>query len=367
MDEPGLSAPRRPRRGGGGRRRTARLAHLLRDLFAGHHSAGHPVEASLETNRRGIRAVVVSLAALALTAAAQLAVAVATGSVALLTDTVHNFADAATAVPVWMAFTVGRRGANRRYTYGYGRAEDLAGLVVVVAIAGSAVAAGWETVEHLLDPRLPRHLWAVALAGLVGAVGNELVARYRMRVGREIGSAALVADGHHARTDALTSLAVTAGALGVALGLPAADPVAGLVITLVIVRILVGAGRDVLRRLLDAVEPDLVTHVEETAAAVEGVAKVGTVRIRWIGHRLHGELEVLVDADLSVAEGHRIAEATRHALLHEVPRLASALVHADPQPTAGHDPHQAVSHHPDPFAAPQDRHGGPAGRREGHG
>lgn len=339
--------------GGGAARGAGRVAAALRSLLAAghhhHHHPGHPVDPALSASRRGVRAVVVSLVALLLTALVQLAVVVVTGSVALLSDTLHNFADAGTAVPLWIAFTLGRRRPTRRFPYGLGRGEDLAGLVVVVAIAASAVLAAWQGIERLVDPVAPRHLWAVALAGLVGLVGNELVARYRIRVGREIGSAALVADGLHARTDALTSLAVLAGVAGVAAGFPLADPLAGLAIAAVIVWVLVEAGRDVLLRLLDGVDPELVGHVGAVAAAVPGVLGVGRVRVRWLGHRLHAEVEITVDADATVLEGHTVAEEARHALLHEVPYLSSALVHADPAPIGDDDHHGRLAHHPDPL------------------
>ncbi|MBW3578549.1 MAG: cation diffusion facilitator family transporter [Actinobacteria bacterium] len=315
------------------------------------HHHGHPLPGDLEDDRRGVKAVVVSLVALGVTAAFQLVVALVTGSVALLSDTLHNLADAGTSLPLWVAFVVGRRRPNRRFTYGYARAEDLAGLVVLAVIAASAGLAAWQAVERLLDPHAPRHLWAVAAAGVLGALGNEAVARYRIRVGHDIGSAALVADGLHARTDALTSLGVVVGAAGVAVGFALADPLVGLVIAAVIVRILIETARDLLLRLLDGIEPGLVDRVEEVARSVDGVLDIGQVRLRWLGHRLHGEVEVAVAGDLTVADGHEVAEAVRHELLHEVPHLSSAIVHADPVSASGIDPHLDLAHHQDPLAA----------------
>ena len=212
------------------------------------------------------------MSGLLVTAALQVIVVFISGSVALLADTVHNFADAGTAIPLWFAFWLGRRPPNRRYTYGYGRAEDLAGLFIVVAIAGSAVVAGWEAVSRLLNPAPVQHLGWVAAAGLVGFVGNELVAVYRIRVGRSIGSAALVADGMHARTDGLTSLAVVAGAVGVAAGWPLADPLVGVAITVAIVVVLRGAVRDVFARLMDAVDPVLLDQAEAALGGTAGCA-----------------------------------------------------------------------------------------------
>jgi cation diffusion facilitator family transporter len=270
---------------------------------------------------------------------------VATGSVALLGDTLHNVADALTAVPLGIAFVIGRKAETRRYTYGYGRAEDLAGVAVVLTIAVSAALAGYESMRRLFEPQDIDYLAAVAAAGLIGFAGNELVARYRIGVGRRIGSAALVADGLHARTDGFTSLAVVLGAAGVAAGFERADPIVGLLITFAILAVLRGAAREVLHRLMDAVDPELVDHAEHVLSHVSGVEAVGAVRLRWIGHGLHGEANLVVNQDLSVAEGHVIAERARHALLHEVPRLADATIHTDPCAHDGSDPHQALAHH----------------------
>ncbi len=299
----------------------------------------------MEDSRDGVRALKLSLVGLGITAALQFVVVLATGSVALLSDTFHNLADALTALPLWLAFNLGRRPANRRFTYGYGRAEDMAGLVVVLFIAGSAAAAAWEAIRGLQDPEPVRHLWAVMAAAVVGAAGNELVALYRIRVGRRIGSAALVADGLHARADGLTSLAVLVGAVGVALGWERADAAAGLLIALAIVAVLVQAARGVGERLLDAVSPDLVAGAEAVVAAVPGVEELAELRIRWMGHRLRAEARIIVDRDLDVARAHDIAEEAHHALLHEFPMLTGAVVHVDPCSHAGGDPHARTAHH----------------------
>jgi cation diffusion facilitator family transporter len=318
----------------------------LRHAVAPHsHDTADQVDSALEASREGMRAVWISLAALGVTAALQAVVYVWSGSVALLGDTLHNLADALTAVPLGIAFMVGRRAATRRYTYGFGRAEDLAGIVIVVFIAASAAVAGFEAVRRLLDPADVSHLPALAAAGLVGFAGNELVARYRIRVGRRIGSAALVADGLHARTDGFTSLGVLASAGGLALGWRRADPVVGLAITAAILVVLAGAARQVYRRLMDAVDPALVDTVEETLRDTGGVLAVGAVHVRWIGHNLRAECEIVVDAGLSVVEAHKIAVDAEHRLLHAVPRLAAALVHADPEAHAGTDHHEPVAHH----------------------
>jgi cation diffusion facilitator family transporter len=260
----------------------------------------------------------------------QVLIVAASGSVALAADTIHNFSDALTAVPLWIAFALGRRAATRRYTYGFGRAEDLAGLFVVAMIALSAMVAGYEAVRRLLDPVPIEHLGWVAAAGVIGFLGNETVALYRIRVGRRIGSAALVADGLHARTDGFTSLAVLFGVAGVALGFPSADPIVGLLITVAILAVLRTAARDVFRRLMDGVEPGLVATAEQALVAEPGVLGVRSLRMRWIGHRLHADVELDVAPTVSLADAHRVAHGAEHALTHAVPKLDSALVHAYP-------------------------------------
>ncbi|MFJ2239853.1 cation diffusion facilitator family transporter [Streptomyces sp. NPDC087859] len=323
------------------------LRHRLTHLLKPHsHESADKLDSALESSARGMRALWVSLAVLGVTAAAQAVVVVMSGSVALLGDTVHNTADALTAVPLGIAFVLGRRAATRRFTYGYGRAEDLAGLAIVLTIAASAAFAGWTAFERLLDPRPVQHVPAVAVAALVGFAGNEWVARYRIRVGRDIGSAALVADGLHARTDGFTSLAVLLGAGGSALGWQLADPVVGLAITAAIALVLRDAAREVFRRVMDAVDPALVDRAEHALREVEGVREVGELRLRWIGHRLRAEVAVVVDGDMTVRQSHAVAVEAEHALLHAVPRLTAALVHADPAPLPGEDdPHHTLAHH----------------------
>ncbi|MFZ2177568.1 MAG: cation diffusion facilitator family transporter [Rhodococcus sp. (in: high G+C Gram-positive bacteria)] len=316
---------------GHGHARGGRFGAAVREVFAPHsHDAADSVDDALESSAIGIRAVKISLVALGVTAIAQLAIVAVSGSVALLADTVHNFSDALTAIPLWIAFALGRRAATRRYTYGFGRAEDLAGLFVVAMITLSAVIAGIEAVHRLINPVPIEHVGWVAAAGLVGFLGNELVALYRIRVGRQIGSAALVADGLHARTDGFTSLAVLFGAGGVALGFPLADPIVGLVITVAIVAVLRTAVRDVFRRLMDGVDPELVDAAEGSLSAEPGVRSVRSVRMRWIGHRLHADVELDIDPDTSLADAHRLAHEAEHTLTHAVPKLSTALVHAYP-------------------------------------
>lgn len=334
------------------------LRGWLRHTFTPHsHDPAAGFDSALESSEKGVHAVKVSLVALMVTAVAQLLLVWLTSSTALLADTIHNFSDALTSVPLWIAFVLGRRAANRRYTYGYGRAEDLAGLFVVAMIAFSALLVGWESIQRLFEPAEISNLWLVAVAGIVGFVGNELVAIYRIRVGSEIGSQALIADGLHARTDGLTSIAVVIAAIGVWLGFPLADPLIGLVITAAILWILRDAARAVFRRLMDAVDPELVDDVERTAASVEGVMEVEIVRVRWMGHRLIATADLIVDCQLTVAEGHEIAERVRHALFHEVRGLDTVIVHLDPCEHGDTDHHAVTRPHDEtlaPLRTPED-------------
>jgi cation diffusion facilitator family transporter len=272
------------------------------------------------------------------TAFVQMLVVVATGSVALLADTIHNLSDALTAVPLFIAFRLSRREPNRRYTYGYRRAEDLAGIFVIAMIALSAVIAAWQAIDRLVQPRPIDHLGALLIAGVAGFVGNELVALYRIREGNAIGSAALVADGYHARTDGFTSFAVALGAGGVWAGFERADPIVGLVISVAIFAVLRGAARQIYYRLMDAVDPAIVDQLATVTATVDGVREAGEPRARWLGHRLVAEVDITVAADLPVRRGHTIAEAVRHELLHHVAHLDDVHVHVNPDDPDAHAP-----------------------------
>jgi cation diffusion facilitator family transporter len=299
------------------------------------HDAADRVDPALESSRDGLRALGVSLGVLAATAAVQAVVVVLSGSVALLSDTLHNVADALTAVPIGVALLLGRRPSTRRFTYGYGRAEDVAGVVVVLVVLGSAVLAGYESVRRLAEPADVRALGAVAAAGVAGAVGNEIAARVRIRTGRRIGSAALVADGLHARTDALASLAVLVAAGGSALGLRWADPAVGLAITVAIAAVTWGAARQVLARLMDAVDPELVDRATAALREVDGVVGVDDVRMRWIGPNRRAEVDLAVPPGVTIEQAHRTAHAAEHHLTHAVPRLTAATVHAHPAAVSG--------------------------------
>jgi cation diffusion facilitator family transporter len=324
------------------------LLGRLREAVPFLHSHSHGdvnIDSALESSDRGIWALKISLVGLGSTAIFQVIIFLMSGSVALLADTIHNFSDALTAVPLWIAFSLSKRGASRRYTYGYGRAEDLAGVFIVLMIGLSAAIAGYESIRKLLDPQPLSNAWWVVAAAVIGFIGNEAVAVFRIRVGNEIGSAALVADGQHARADGFTSLAVLFGAAGSLLGFPLADPIVGLLITAAILFILRDATLPVWQRLVDAVDPEIVDSIEHAASDIEGVEEVHATRVRWLGHTLQGEMHITVDEDLPTGVSHRIVEEVRHAVFHAQPRLADLVVHVDPCGHGGADHHEATAHH----------------------
>ncbi len=318
-----------------------------------HHGHGHihgAVDASITTSNRGLWAVKWSFLGLGLTAAIQIGVVVISGSVALLADTIHNIGDAATALPLAIAFLFGRLKPSQRFPFGYGRVEDIAGVLVVLTILFSAVFAAYEAIDRLLHPREISYLGAVAVASLIGFAGNEAAAIFRLRIGREINSAALIADGQHARVDGWTSLAVLLGATGVWMGYPIADPIIGLVISIVIFGIVWDSGKAVFTRMLDGMEPTVLEEIRHTAAHVPGVREVTEVRARWIGHRLTAEANITLDPELSVRAGHRIANEVNHQLRHHLDYLSSATIHIDPVEEAGEKHHHFYQHSHDGLA-----------------
>lgn len=288
------------------------------------------VDPAIAGSERGLWALKWSLAVLGVTAVLQLGVVALSGSVALLADTVHNFGDALSAVPLGVAFILARRSPTRRYAFGLHRSEDLAGLVIVGLILFSALFAGYESILRLIDPAEIGNLGVVAMAGLLGFIGNEAVAVLRIRVGRQIGSAALVADGYHARTDGLTSLAVVGGAAGVALGAPIADPIVGLAISAVILRIVWQAASSIGERMLDGMDPAVTDQIRQVAAAVDEVQAVGDVRARWLGHSIAAEVEIAVDDERTALEAHELAARVFETLRREVDFMADAMVRVVP-------------------------------------
>lgn len=320
-----------------------------------HGSEGHadhahhhgPIDPRLLTTERGIWAVKWSFAGLMVTALLQVVIVYYTGSVALLADTIHNFGDASTAIPLWIAFRLARLAPSRRFPYGYGKVEDFAGMIVVLLILVSAVVAGYESVQRLLAPQPIRFLGAVAAAAIIGFLGNELVAIFRIRVGREIGSAALIADGYHARVDGVTSLAVLGSVVGVWLGFPILDPIVGIVITVLILRILWSAAKIVFLRMLDGVDPTVLDDIRHAVEHVDGVVHTSEVRARWIGHRLHAEVNLSVASDSPIGEAHAVANEARHAVLHQVSYLSNVVVHVDPEDRPGEVFHRVEQHEHD--------------------
>ena len=311
------------------------------------HAHGHEhgkVDADLYGNRAGLRAVQISTAGMFLVAAIQFAIAWIGGSAGLFADALHNFGDVFTTIALWIAFVISNRAANQRYTYGYYRAEDLAGIFIVLVIIASAIASAVESIQKLTSGNIPTQIYLSMAAALIGVAGNELLAQYKISVGKRINSVSLIADGHHSRIDGLTSLAAFIGLIGVKLGFPKADPIAGIVITIVIVTVVFSTSRSVLQRLLDAVDPHVVPSIVTTATAVPGVEEVTDVRARWVGHTLHVVMNIEVDAELTLSKAHAIAEEVRHRLFHDVKGISEVVVHTDPSSASG-DHHQEMAHH----------------------
>ena len=317
--------------------------HRLRHMVTHDHDHGSASVSIQESGSIGIQATKVSLVGLGLTALLQGLVVVLSGSVALLSDTLHNLTDALTAIPLWIAFAWGRREETRTYTYGFRRAEDFAGLLIVGAIGASAVLVVWQSVTRLIEPRVMDHIPWVIAAGVVGAIGNELVARYRIAVGNRIGSEALVADGHHARSDAWTSLAVVAAGIGAGFGAAWVDPVAGLVVAVGIVVLMARSARRISRRLLDGVEPGVLNQIEGAIAQVAGVVELTGLRARWNGHQLRVAASIGVDPTVSVAAGHEIAHQVEHALHHCFTTPVHVVVHVEPDGQT--EAHDTTAHH----------------------
>jgi cation diffusion facilitator family transporter len=322
--------------------------HHHHDHAQGHdHAHAHShgvVDPAIASDERGLWAVKWSFAALMATALAQLVVVFFSGSVALLADTIHNFGDATTAIPLAIAFMFARKLPNDRFSFGYGRIEDLAGVVIVLIILASGIVAGYESIERFLHPQDISYLWAVVAASIIGFLGNELVAIFRIRVGREINSAALVADGYHARVDGWTSLAVLFGAIGVWLGYPLADPIIGMAITVAILGIVVQSGRSIFTRMLDGADPQVIGEIRHTAQHVSEVEEVTEVRARWLGHRLHAEINIAVNPQMTIAQAHAVASEVRHRLLHHLSYLSLVVIHVDPADMSGEAHHRIEQH-----------------------
>lgn len=340
--------------GFGDQKRESRHGGSGLDHSGGSHGHTHGViDATITTTARGIWAIKWSFIILAITSALQITLVMATGSVALLADTIHNVGDATTAIPLWITFVLARRKPSNTFTYGYGRGEDLAGIMIVLIILFSAVIAGYEAINRLIHPQPITQLLWVGIAGVIGFIGNEVVAVFRIRVGREIESVALIADGYHARTDGLTSLAVVLGAVGVWAGFPLADPIIGLLITIAILGIVWQSSKAVLTRMLDGVEPEVIEEIRHAAEHVPGVKRIINTRARWIGHRLHTDVAIDVGDDLSLIEAKGIAASLHQELLGHLPALRTASITFGAPDAVADSPASSdlLGHHhaPEPF------------------
>ncbi|HLG62921.1 MAG TPA: cation diffusion facilitator family transporter [Ktedonosporobacter sp.] len=314
----------------------------------GHGGHGHEhgkVNVDLYGNKAGLRAVQISTFGMFLVSIIQLAIALIGGSAGLFADALHNMGDVLTTVALWIAFVVANRAANQRYTYGYYRGEDLAGIFIVLVIIASAVLSAFESIQKLFSHTAPTQLLLGMAAALVGVAGNELLAQYKINVGKRINSVSLIADGQHSRIDGLTSLAAFLGLVCVAFGLPIADPIAGIIITIVILTVVYSTARSVLQRLLDAIDPRIVPRIITLSREVPGVEGVSDVRARWVGHTLHIVLNIEVEPELTLIKAHAIAEEVRHRLFHEIEGVSEVVVHTDPASRNGEDHHQALAHH----------------------
>ncbi len=311
---------------------------------ADHGHTHGTIDPTILATDRGIWAIKWSFVGLFITTTIQIVIFYFSGSIALLADAIHNLGDAGTAIPLGIAFVMGKRKPSKRFTYGYGRVEDLAGLVVVLTILASAAFAGYESINRFFHPKPVGYLWAVAIGAIVGFIGNESVAVFRIKVGKEMGSAALIADGYHARTDGIASLAVLVSAAGLYFGYPLADPIIGILMTILILRIVWESAAAVFTRILDGVDPDVPDKIREQAKQTKGVKDVSEVRVRWLGHRMHAELNVAVAEGLSVEQGHDISNSVRHELLHNLRFLSGVTIHVDPANASGEAHHHIEEH-----------------------
>jgi cation diffusion facilitator family transporter len=266
-------------------------------------------QAAAERDRRhrakAMRAILISSGGLTVTSLFELAIALLSGSVALLADSLHNLGDVFTTVGIYFGFRMSRRSASARFPYGYGRAEDLAGVVVVAAIWISAGVAFYQSYEKFVSGSPTTDLPVGMAAAVIGIVGNQVVARYKSRVGREINSAPLIVDAKHSLLDSAASAGALVGLMGVALGFPQADPIAGVAIGILIVHIGIDATGEVAARLMDANDEELAQEAGRAAGEVPGVEKVSDVRARWLGR----EVEVRVSVELAPHLAHHDVRA----------------------------------------------------------
>jgi cation diffusion facilitator family transporter len=288
-------------------------------------AAAFPLPASRddsEERRQANRAVAVSAAGLTTTGVVELLLAVLTGSVGLLGDAIHNLSDVSTSAVVFLGFRLSRRGPTERYPYGLDRAEDLAGIGIAIVIWASAAFAGLESVRKLLDHGTTAHVWVGIAGAALGIAGNQLVARYKLTVGRRIRSATLIADARHSWLDALSSAGALAGLLAVAAGQRWGDPVAGIAVTLFICHVGYEVTTDVIHRLADGVDPEVITAAESAAGSLPGVIHAHA-RARWTGRVLRVEVEAWVDPELMARDADALGRRAASAVYRQVPDVGS--------------------------------------------
>jgi len=321
------------------------LKSRLHIIGHSHDHRGLAADRAFRENEEGIRTIWLALSILLATALMQMLIVYFSGSISLFADTAHNIGDGLNSIPLLIAFYLARRLPTKRYNYGFGRAEDVAGIIIVISIAVSAVGVLSQSFQRLINPQPLTNLGWVAAAALLGFLGNEAVAILQIRVGRRLGSAAMVADGLHARTDGLTSLAVLVAAGGSWLGYPLVDPIIGFLIGIAIVFITWDAMKRIWYRLMDAVDPEMINRAEKLISNNEDVLEIGRIRMRWVGHNLHADVYISVNSDLKTSESHLVAEQVRHALFHDFPDLSDINVHIDPWTDAEDFHHDLTSAH----------------------
>ena len=310
------------------------MTDLLNSKLEHTHKHGHThgsIDPSIVSTKKGLWAVKWSFIGLMITFVIQAIIVIYTGSVALLADTIHNLGDAVTAIPLGIAFLFALKKPSKKFTYGYGRVEDLAGVIIVLIILFSAIVAGYESIDRIIHPHPIQNIWAVIVASIIGFIGNEAVALFRIKVGKDIGSAALIADGYHARIDGFTSLAVLLGAIGVLLGFPLADPIIGLLITITILKIVWDSVRTVFFRLLDGIDPQITDEIKHSLTHVKEITEVVNVKARWSGHQVFAEVFIKVNPQLSITETHSIIEEIENEIMRHSKFIASVIVDAEPE------------------------------------
>ena len=272
--------------------------------------------------RQANRAVAVSAIGLGATGLVELLLAVFTGSVGLLGDAIHNLSDVSTSAVVFLGFRLSRRPPTEKYPYGLERAEDLAGIGIAAVIWASAAFAGYESVRKLIEHGHTSHVAAGIIGAVLGILGNQVVARYKLVVGRRINSATLIADARHSWLDALSSAGALLGLIAVALGLPWGDPLAGLVVTAFICHVGYEVTKDVVNRLADGIDPEVITTAEAAAGSVPGVIHAHA-RARWTGRTLRVEIEGWVDPEVSAKDADALGRLVAGQISRQLPEAGS--------------------------------------------